>query len=83
MTPFENGWAIVGSPTHDSIDKLWGKLKTYGIKPKEFMMYGDIRTFVRANELNEDEAIAFHKGRYIGNLEQTSFYLEGYGKPAE
>lgn len=82
MTAFENGWAVVGHTANDSIDELYNTLSRFGIKPKEFMLYGDIRTFVRANDLPENEAIAFHKGHYIGTLDQVLSYLNGKGLQA-
>lgn len=75
-----DGWAIVGHSANEGIETLYNTLSQYGIKPKEFMLYGDIRTFIRANELDESQAMAFHRGTYVGNLEQTKDYIE-YHKP--
>ena len=72
----DSGWAIVGHSANDSIEQLYNKLSSHGIKPKEFMLYGDIRTFVRANELPETEAIAFHKGFYVGTVNMIDEYIE-------
>jgi hypothetical protein len=72
------GWAIVGNPTNNSIDKLYDFLRKHNIKPKEFMCYGDIRTFIRASELPETEAIAFHHGVYIGILDDVETYINEF-----
>lgn len=71
----ETGWAIIGHSANEDISYLYDKLRTYGIKPKEFMLYGDIRTFVRANELPENEAIAFHHGLYVGGIDNVDTYI--------
>lgn len=76
MSFLTEGWAVVGHTANDSIDKLYDKLRSHGIKPKEFMLYGDIRTFIRANDLPENEALAFHKGYYVGPLDMIDHYIE-------
>ena len=75
----ETGWAIVGHSANEGIETLYNTLSQYGIKPKEFMLYGDIRTFIRANDLDESQAMAFHKGRYVGNVDDVVNYLNGKG----
>lgn len=82
MSSFENGWAIIGHSANEGIETLYNTLSQYGIKPKEFMLYGDIRTFIRANELDESQAMAFHKGRYVGNVNDVLNYLNGKGLKA-
>ena len=74
----DTGWAVIGNPTNNSIDVLYDTLRKYNIKPKEFMCYGDIRTFIRASELPETEAIAFHHGVYIGILDDVETYINEF-----
>ena len=79
MSDFETGWVLVGHSADEGTEQLFSKLSSYGIIPKEFMLYGDIRTFIRANSLPENEAMAFHKGHFIGNIGQVDDYLNGRG----
>ena len=78
MSKLESGWAIIGHASNETTEHLYNKLRKHDIKPKEFMLYGDIRTFVRANELPEDEAIAFHQGLYVGTIDYIDPYINEY-----
>lgn len=69
-------WAILSRGeqirAHEDIYTL---LIESGIKPAEFVIYGELRGFIMSQGLTESEPIAFHHGRYIGGIKDVARYL--------
>lgn len=72
----QSNWAVMsrGEQIADH-EKLYTLLLESGIKPREFIIYAELRGFLASQGLSEMEPIAFHNGRYVGKYDEVSKYL--------
>ena len=77
-SPYEymkNNWVLFGISAGDETETMWRFMKQHGITPKEFIIYGNFRAFLIACGLPTDEPIAFHRGTYVGTMQDLEKYL--------
>lgn len=69
-------WAILSRGEQiKEHEQLYTLLLESGIRPREFIIYAEMRAFIASQGLSEIEPIAFHNGRYVGTLNEVARYL--------
>lgn len=71
---FDN-WVVCFTKFDHDTDKMLQVLGRH-IDPTEFVIYGKIEKFLKANGCRTDTCVAFHNGSYIGNWEDVAEYLK-------
>lgn len=73
----QTGWAVF-SRADDlyASDQMYQLLRSHNITPKEFLTYGDNRTFLTSQLIDTTSTVAFHRGNLVGTYDSVKLYLE-------
>ena len=74
-TPFRLHWVVFGHNTDDSAERIHDLLRSEGITPAEYVIYGTTRAILQNMGLPVNTSQVFHGGYHVGDLEALKTQL--------
>ncbi len=72
---WNENWTVFGTNGDGSHDRIYDALFAEGVVPKEFLIYGSLRTIVQSMGLNGATSHIFHGPNYVGTEADLSTYI--------